>query len=179
MDCKLSVKCLHVPERSGSLVMVSLKWPSWLSTLHSPSKASGRAPVLERLMRGADQNSMHPPAMASRGRQNSELPKFDPKYSSHPSSGFAWQDSFVKTVWGTPQSLSPSFERWRVPILMFSPKASGTAEGQSYYSMCPWLGHVPCKHMSWWRSALFCVWLTVYTKSSHMQALERTFSFIF
>lgn len=137
MDYKSSVKCLHVPQRSGSLVMVSLEWPSWLPTLHSPSNSSGRAPVLERLMIGAAQNSVHPAAMASRGRQNSELPKFDPKCSSHPSCCSAWQDSSVKTVWGTPQSLSPSFEWWEAPRLMFSLKAWGAAEGQSHHSMCP------------------------------------------
>lgn len=111
MDCKTSVKCVHVLKRSGSVVMVSLKWPSCLPRLHSQSNSSGRASVLERLMIWADQNSVHPAALASRGRQISELPKLDLKCSPHPSCCSAWRDPFVKPVSGTPQSLSPSFER--------------------------------------------------------------------
>lgn len=167
MDCKSSVKCVHVLKRSGSVVMASLKWPSWLPTLHSQSNSSGTASVLERLMTAADQSSVHPAALASRGRQNSELPKLDLKCSSHPSCCFEWEDSFIKPVSGTPQSLSSGFERWGVPRLMFNLKAWGTAKGQSYYSMYP--------NMSWWRSALFCFWLLVYAKLSYMQALGITF----
>lgn len=159
------MKCLHVLQRSGSLFMVSLKWPIWLLTLHSKSNSSGRASALERLMIGADQNWLHPAAMASRGRQNSELPKLDPKCSFHHSCCSAWQDSFVKPVSGTSQSLSPSFERWGVPRVMFNPKAWGTAEGQSYCSVCPRL-----QTHSWWRSALFCFWHPVHAKLSCVQA---------
>lgn len=131
-DCKSPVKCLHVLQRSGSLFMVSLKWPSWFPTLHYQSNSSGKAPVLERLIIGADQNSVHPAATAPRGRQNSGLPKLDTKCSSHPSCSSAWQDSLLKPVSGSPQAVSPSFEMWGVPRLMFNSKAWGTAEGQSY-----------------------------------------------